>query len=67
MKGQIQPGGDTSGSDWGDRPPKTYERNFIQHDFLQFGKQHSRYKAILSSIVLSHQCCEVLFIFSPLQ
>jgi len=29
---------------------KTYESNFIHHDFLQFGKQHSRYKAILSSI-----------------
>jgi len=35
----------------GDRPPKTSENNFIHHDFLQFGKQHSRYKAILSSIV----------------
>ena len=40
-------------------PPKTYESNFIHHDFVQFGKQHSRYKAILSSIVLSQQCCEV--------
>jgi len=28
-------------------PPKTYEINFIHHDFLQFGKEHSRYKAIL--------------------
>jgi len=42
--------------------PKTYESNFIHHDFVQFGKQHSRYKAILSSIVLSQQCCEVYFI-----
>jgi len=25
-------------SDWGDRPPKTYESNFIHHDFVQFGK-----------------------------
>jgi len=25
--------------------------------FLQFGKQDSRYKTILSSIVLSQQCC----------
>jgi len=34
--------------DWGDRPPpKTYESNFIHHDFLQFGKQHSRYNALL--------------------
>ena len=36
----------------GDRPPKTYESNFIYHDFVQFGKQHSRYKVILLSIVL---------------
>jgi len=61
----------------GDRPPppKTYESNFTDHDFVQFGKQHiktnsfifilshcSRYKAILLSIVLSQQCCEVYFI-----
>jgi len=43
-------------------PPKTYESNFIHHDFVQFGKQHSRYKVILSSIILSQQCCEVYFI-----
>jgi len=30
--------------------------------FLQFGKQHSLYKAILLPIVLSQQCCEVYFI-----
>jgi len=30
--------------------PKTYESNFIYHYFLQFGKEHSRYKAILSAI-----------------
>jgi len=46
----------------GDRPPKTYESNLIRHDFVQLGKQHSRYKAILSSIVLSQQCCEAYFI-----
>jgi len=34
----------------------------IYHDCVQFGKQHSRYKAILSSIVLSRKCCEVYFI-----
>ena len=28
-------------------PPKTYESNFIHHNFVQFGKQPSRYKAIL--------------------
>jgi len=42
--------------------PETYESNFIHHDFVQFGKQHSRYKVILPSIVLSQQCCEVYFI-----
>jgi len=41
--------------------PKTYESIFIHPNFLQFGKQHSRYKPILSSIVLSQQCCEVYF------
>jgi len=29
---------------WGDRPPQTYESNFFHHDFVQFGKQHSRLK-----------------------
>jgi len=48
------------GGDWGDRPPKTYESNFI-HDFVQFGKQHARYNAILPSVVLSQQCCEVYY------
>ena len=37
--------------------------NFIHHDFVQFGKQHSRYKAILPSIVLSQQCCDAYFIY----
>jgi len=33
----------------GDRPPpKTYESNLIHHDFVQFEKQHSRYKAIFA-------------------
>jgi len=41
---------------------KIYESNFIHHDFLQLGKQHSRHKAILSFVVLSQQCCEVYFI-----
>jgi len=53
------------GGDWGDRPiapPKTYESKFIHNDILQFGKQHSRYKASLSSIVLIQQCCEIYFI-----
>jgi len=37
---------------------ETYESNFPVHDFVQFGKQHSRCKAILPSTVLSQQCCE---------
>ena len=41
---------------------KTYERDFIHHDFVKFGKQHLRYKSILLSIVLSQLCCEVYFI-----
>ena len=44
-------------------PTKTYESNFIHHDFVQFGKQHSQFKAILPSIVLSQQFCDVYFIF----
>ena len=47
----------------GERPSlNLYKSNFIHHDFLQFGKQCSRYKAILSSIILSQQCCEAYFI-----
>ena len=55
-QGRIQ------GGDRGDCPPKTCESNFIQHNFVQFVKQHSRYKATLSSIVLSQECCEDYFI-----
>ena len=50
------------GCDRGDRTPKTHESNFIHNNFLQFGKQHSRYKAMLFSITLPQQCCEVYFI-----
>jgi len=42
-------------------PPKTYESNFIHHDFVQIGKQHSRYNAILPFIVLSQKCYDVYF------
>jgi len=42
--------------------PTTVESHFIHHNFLQFGKKHSRYKIISSSTVLSNQCCGVLFI-----
>ena len=55
----LVPRTDPGRGDWGDRPPKTYIRNFSLHDFVQFGKQHSRYKVILTSIVLSQQCCKV--------
>jgi len=48
-------------------PPKTYESKFVHHDFVQFGKQHSEFKAILSSIVLSQQCCDVGYTSPPLQ
>ena len=48
------------GGDWGDL--KQAKSIFIHPNFLQFGKQHSRYKPILSSFVLSQQCCEVYFI-----
>ena len=58
---------------------KTDESDFVNHNFVQFGKQHiktnseyffwsmfdlslcSRYEAILSSFVLSQQCCEICF------
>jgi len=50
-----------TGGDWGISHPKIYESDFIYHDFVQLGTQHSRYKAILSSIVLSQQCFEVYF------
>jgi len=34
-------------------PFETYESIFFHHDFVQFGKQHSRCRTILQSIVLS--------------
>jgi len=57
----LKPGVDPGGDDWGDRTSKTYESNFFLHHFVQFGKQHVRYKAILSSNVLPQQCCEICF------
>jgi len=56
-QGRIQ-GGRESGTI---APPKTYESNFFHHNFVQFGKKRSRYKAMLTSIVLSKQCCEGYF------
>jgi len=58
----LYSGADPGGAIGAIAPPKTYESNFFHYDFVQFGKQHSRYKAILSSIVLSQQFCEVCFI-----
>jgi len=49
----VSSGMDPGGGYWDDRPPKTYESNFIHHDFAQFEKQHSRYKAILPSTAVS--------------
>jgi len=43
--------GGSSGAIGAIAPLKTYESNFIHHDFAQFRKEHSRYKAILPSIV----------------
>ena len=43
-------------------PQKNYKSNFFEHDFIQIGKPHLRYKARLPSIVLSQQCCEVYLI-----
>ena len=40
------PGADPAGGDWGARPATTLESNFIYHDILQFGKQHSQYNVI---------------------
>jgi len=48
-------------------PPKTYESNFIHHDLIQFRKKHLRNRAILPSIVLSQQCCEVKYTSCRLQ
>jgi len=58
---QSQTGADPGGAIGAVSPLKTYKSNFFHNDFLQFGKQHSRYKAIFTSIVLPQQCCEVYF------
>jgi len=42
-------GADPGRGDWAIAPPpKTYESNLIHHDFVQFEKQHSRYKVIFA-------------------
>jgi len=46
-------------------PSKSYESNFIHHDFVQFGKQHSQFKAILPPL-FSHSNV-VMYTSSPLQ
>jgi len=60
----VEPGAHLGLGDRGDI--KTYESNFIHHDFVQFGQQNSRYKAIFPSIVLSQQCCDCKVYFIPL-
>jgi len=50
---------------WQGRMQGDHESNFIHCDFLQFGKQHSWHMVILSSSVLSQQCCEVLGLVHP--
>jgi len=52
----MEPGGEDA------LPPETYESNLFHHDFEQFGKQHSRYRDILPSIILSQQCRGIGFI-----
>jgi len=52
---------DSRGSIGAIAPPKTCKSDFIHHDFEQFGKHHSRCKAILPWLVLSPQYCEVHF------
>jgi len=47
-------------------PYKIYEIKYIHHDFVQIGKQHLLFKAILLSIILSQQCCEILLYFTSL-
>jgi len=55
--------GDPGGVTIPQSPPlMPHASNLVDHYFIQFGKQHSRYKAILPSVVLSQQCCEVYFI-----
>ena len=39
-------GGSRGGAIGAIAPAETYESNFFHEDFVQFGKQHSRYKAI---------------------
>jgi len=48
----LRPGAHSGGSIGAVVPHTTYESSFIRHNFIQFGKQHSRYKAILPYIVL---------------
>jgi len=43
-------------------PLKPAKVTFFKHNFVQFGKQHSRCRAILSFIVLSQKYCEVCLI-----
>ena len=55
MQGRIQGGADSP-------PPKTYESNFIRHDFAQTRKSIRDIRRFCHPFVLSQQCCEVNFI-----
>jgi len=46
-------------------PSKTYKSNFIHHDFVQFGKQNSLFKAILPPLFCHSSV--VMYTSSPLQ
>jgi len=59
---ERQNSGESRRDYWGDRPPYNLRINLIYHDCVQFGKQHSQYKAIMSPIVLSQKCCKEYFI-----
>jgi len=59
---RVEESGADPGGGWAIFPPKTTKVSFFHLDFEQFGKLHSRYKAILPSIVLSQQFCEVYFV-----
>jgi len=57
----FEAGGDT-GEDLDDRLLKPTKVTLFTTIFFKFWNQQSRYKVILSSIVLSQRCCKVYFI-----
>jgi len=61
----LPPGGGSKEGRLGRSPCKTYDSRFTYHDFIRFGKQRSRFKAILPSIVC--QSSVVMYTSSLLQ